>query len=337
MSREYQLALSVAELIDDYQMILPFGKFNTAKYGEIEIPREWGEKMVEHWQARAMGEREPYVDVDHTGGEAQGWIKDLQVRDDGLYARVEWTALGRDKVDGKIFRYFSAEFGPYTDLETGEEIFPVLTSVALTNRPVMSHMKPVHLSEGDTDIPAHGDGANHNNGVSDMNLNETLDALFALEDERGNITDEQREKIREFAGIKMSETSTDTEALKLAEEKIENMKTQLETVLEENKEMGTKLSEYEQEKHDARKSEVIEAALSEGKILPKNREKWEGMFDKDPEGIVDLLNEKGAEVDLSEKGTGDGGGEMKFSEAELAEFHKMGIDDETIKTYGGNV
>lgn len=43
------------------------------------------------------------------GGDApaQGWIKDMEVRDGLLWGRVEWTAAGAAKVEGKEYRYVS--------------------------------------------------------------------------------------------------------------------------------------------------------------------------------------------------------------------------------------
>ncbi len=62
-----------------------------------------------------------YVDYDHqaifgavpgVGGNAPaaGWIKDLQVRDDGIWGRVEWTAAAAEKLRAGEYRYLSPVF-----------------------------------------------------------------------------------------------------------------------------------------------------------------------------------------------------------------------------------
>jgi hypothetical protein len=47
---------------------------------------------------------------------AAGWIKELQARDDGLYARVDWTQQAQDYLGKKKYRYFSpiVRFDPET-------------------------------------------------------------------------------------------------------------------------------------------------------------------------------------------------------------------------------
>lgn len=106
--------------------------------------------------------------------------------------------------------------------------------------------------------------------------------------------------------------------------------------------MSAQLTAAQKEKHDARKVEAIEAALSEGKILPKNREKWEAMYDKDPEGVEALLSDKGAEVDTGTTGNGSGGNEGEsFDEKAFSVFCAMNpelSDDEAraeYKKFGG--
>lgn len=140
-----------------------------------------------------------------------------------------------------------------------------------------------------------------------MKLAEILIALFALnKDEVGAITDEEKQKAAKVLGIDIVPKPPESTELST---KLEAQGAKLALVLEENRELSRKLSELNAKAMKARKDEVIGKALSDGKILPKNREKWEGFFDKDPEGTAALLAEKGAEIDLSERGKGSGGDE----------------------------
>lgn len=330
--KKYQFATAIGDLTDEYQKILPVIKSKSHKYGALEITREMIGAMVDNWKNKVMGEREPYLDIDHFGGEAAGWFPDIEARDDGLYVKIEWTELGREKVEKRLYRYFSAEFGEYMGLEDGEIRFPVLYGAALTNRPLMSNLPAAHLSEN---TPAHSDGENDTEGDPDMGtLKDVLDALFALsDDERGKATDEDRGKAAKALDI---EVGTDTEAVKLSDQ-IVTLKTQLSTIQSERDELKAKLDEKEKAELAARKANVIELAVKAGKILPKNREKWEKLFDADPEGTADLLAVKGSEVDLTEHGTPGSGAEAKLSDAELEVMHKMGLTDEDIKNHGGNL
>ena len=330
--KTYRFQLSIGEITDEYQRILPVIKSKSHKYGALDITSEMINAMVKHWDDKVMGEREPYLDLDHWGGEAAGWFGDIQAREDGLYVKIEWTELGREKVEKKLYRYFSAEFGEYMGLEDGQLYYPVLYGAALTNRPLMNNLSPAHLSDHD---PAHSDGEENTEGVSGMEtLKEILDALFALGDEeRGKATDEDRGKVAKFLGIKLS-VGTETDSVKLANQ-IVTLKEQMAVIKSERDEIKAKLDAKDKAELAARKANVIELAVKAGKILPKNREQWEKLFDADPEGTAALLSVKGNEVDLTEHGSGTGGGEAKFSAEELETFKKMGLTDEDIKNEGG--
>jgi hypothetical protein len=81
-------------------------------------------------------------------GEAAGWIKRLYKVNGVLFAEVEWTPLGVEKVSSKQFRYTSSELAQsYVDPVTGAETKNVLIGVALTNIPQVKGMAPVSLSE----------------------------------------------------------------------------------------------------------------------------------------------------------------------------------------------
>jgi len=41
---------------------------------------------------------------------ASGWIKELEARDDGLYARVDWTAAAAQRIETREYRYISPAF-----------------------------------------------------------------------------------------------------------------------------------------------------------------------------------------------------------------------------------
>lgn len=332
--KKYQFQLAIGDLADEYQKILPVIKSKSHKYGALEITREMIGAMVDNWKNRVMGEREPYLDIDHYGGEAAGWFPNIEARDDGLYVKIEWTELGREKVEKRLYRYFSAEFGEYMGLEDGEIHYPVLYGAALTNRPLMSNLPAAHLSDND---PAHSDGENDTEGDPRMGtLKDVLDALFALsDDERGKANDEDRGKIAKVLGIKLSD-GTETDSVKLSNQ-IVTLKEQMATIKSERDELKAKLDEKDKAELAARKANVIELAVKAGKILPKNRETWERLFDADPEGTAEILSVKGNEVDLTEHGSGTGGTEAKFSDAELETFKKMGLSDEDLKNYGGNI
>jgi phage I-like protein len=125
---------------------LPVGDYQTSKYGELNFTPQFCQQIVDNWKNKVLGEREPFIDVEHDRGEAQGWVKDLQFKDDGLYADIEWTPVGREKVERKLYKYFSVDLAKVISLD-GSEHFPVLIAIALTNQPVINCLDPVKLSD----------------------------------------------------------------------------------------------------------------------------------------------------------------------------------------------
>ncbi|QDG74447.1 phage protease [Labrenzia sp. PHM005] len=91
-----------------------------------------------------LGDTEMMIDYDHqsvfgavkgVGGTAKaaGWVKDFEVRDDGIYGRVEWTSAARQAIEAGEYRYISPTFAP--DKKTRQ--VSLLFSAALINTPAM--------------------------------------------------------------------------------------------------------------------------------------------------------------------------------------------------------
>lgn len=134
--------------------ILREGIYKHDIYGDIEITRARLEEMVKNFEAGVRGV-EIAIDVAHDPARgAAGWIKRLEVRPSSrdktkasLWGEVTWTSFGRELVEGGVYRYISAEFGAWTDPETGNKYDDVLFAATLTNRPFVKGMAPVSLSE----------------------------------------------------------------------------------------------------------------------------------------------------------------------------------------------
>lgn len=97
--------------------------------------------MVAHFEARGL---DLVVDYEHqslTGlkAPAAGWIKELAAREDGLWARVQWTDTARDHIAAREYRYFS----PVLELEEKTRRPLALLQVALTNTPAINGLDPL--------------------------------------------------------------------------------------------------------------------------------------------------------------------------------------------------
>ena len=66
--------------------------------------RNFKDGVVEHQLA---------INYNHERGKAAGWVTDLAVKDDGLYALIEWTKSGRESLENKEYKYFSSEIARF--------------------------------------------------------------------------------------------------------------------------------------------------------------------------------------------------------------------------------
>lgn len=65
------------------------------KRGAVDLPVDYEHQKDKHAEMRAG----PVP--------AAGWIKELEIRADGIWARVEWTARARDLIGSREYRYLS--------------------------------------------------------------------------------------------------------------------------------------------------------------------------------------------------------------------------------------
>ena len=85
--------------------------------------------VIDYEHQSLQGERAP----------AAGWIKELEARGDGLWARVDWTQQARDYLEKKEYRYFSPVLR--LDPETRRPV--ALMHMGLTNVPAIKHLPPL--------------------------------------------------------------------------------------------------------------------------------------------------------------------------------------------------
>lgn len=133
--------------------LVPAGRFS-ARDGRG--PFDAGDRVaMEEIVARTRsyhGAMDILVDYDHqsvfgakdgVGGRAPaaGWVKELQVRDDGIYGRVEWTAAATGAIAAREYRYLSPVIPHHK--QSGKIFF--LHNVAVTNSPALD-LEPLAAS-----------------------------------------------------------------------------------------------------------------------------------------------------------------------------------------------
>src|SRR3990167_4161307 len=124
------------------------GEWNHPKWGIIKGTKKLFSDFISNWKSNVLG-REIALDKTHNPEEgATGWIKDMKIVGDRLKALVEWTPWGIELIEQKGFKYFSPEYrDSYTDKESGKEHKNVLFGGGITNRPFLTDLAPIVLSE----------------------------------------------------------------------------------------------------------------------------------------------------------------------------------------------
>lgn len=127
----------------EWLLLFPIGDVVTNDNRRWTIPdRAWADKLVAASRKRAGGRELPF-DYDHqtvfsavpgVGGtaKASGWFKGLEVREDGIYVRPEWTRSAATAIDDKEYRYISPTF---VDDDQGR--VACIWGAALTNTPAL--------------------------------------------------------------------------------------------------------------------------------------------------------------------------------------------------------
>lgn len=166
---------------DGWYHIAPIGEFAVTSGGK-RVMQVIDDKAVQAMAGQSIpGDTPLLVDYEHfsydpeQSSEAAGWIRELQARPDGLYARIEWTDTGSVAVTNKRYLFVSPVWYPdECEQIAGGKIRPLrLDSIALTNKPNLRGMRP--LSNRGTEEQAQDIRAGENT------MNE-LKALLGLAD-----------------------------------------------------------------------------------------------------------------------------------------------------------
>lgn len=134
--------------LPEWIRILPLGKVELSDNREaFEVDAASLSAMVAAFRSRGV---DLVIDYEHQSlqGErapAAGWIKDLEARSDGLWAKVEWTRQAREYLLSKEYRYFS----PVLRLDPESRRPLALMHLGLTNVPAIKHLPPLVAKWGD--------------------------------------------------------------------------------------------------------------------------------------------------------------------------------------------
>lgn len=127
------------------------GEWQGHAQGGFELDRDTFAGMVANFKAQKNPLPVTYEHPDHRGDgkpiPAAGWIHDLSIKSDGLYALVEWVKDAADMIRSGAYKFCSMVFSTDSESrETGAPVGPELFELGLTNTPFIDGLKPLMLS-----------------------------------------------------------------------------------------------------------------------------------------------------------------------------------------------
>lgn len=136
---------------DAWNKVAVVGKWKGHNAGPFELTLPDLEQMVTNFNnATAI---EVVADYEHATlsgnpAPAAGWVKELKVEDNALYARIDWLDDAKELIKAKKYKYLSPVLVPHmVDQVTGDDIGWALHSVALTNKPFFEELDAVQAKK----------------------------------------------------------------------------------------------------------------------------------------------------------------------------------------------
>lgn len=132
------------------------GTFHSNRYGKFSITKDDLSQMLRNFnEVTPKPPTELPIDYDHLSmdpkkpgdGIAAGWMKQLELREDGeeLWAEVEWTEPGAERIEKGEYRFISPSFVKDHTHKDGRKIGTTLLAAAITNHPFLEGMQALTL------------------------------------------------------------------------------------------------------------------------------------------------------------------------------------------------
>lgn len=165
--------------------LIPFGRFNHKNYGPLRFSRDHAMKMVEALRVGLPGPMGIPIDEDNQHRKraegAYGWIRDLSIQEDGLYAGVEWTEDGIAAIESRKLPYLSGHFIlEHTDEMYGRDYMVV--AAALCTQPFFFDQPGLRVAATAYQLIADEDDNSEVNAMSETAHDEGAQAAAAADE-----------------------------------------------------------------------------------------------------------------------------------------------------------
>lgn len=319
-------ALSADGTLPNEIQLLPFGQVKTAK-GQFLVDEKAINEIIKAFNTKI---NDLVIDYEHqtlTGEEAPaaGWIKELINKGtEGLWAKVEWTPRGEEYIKNKEYRYLSPVI--LVNKKDGRAI--LVHSAALTNTPAIDGMVPI--------VNSLGANAPESEESNEMELLKKLAALLGLAE---TATEEEitaaitklkdqppvvaNKEVLNLLDLKEGATLDETKGAIIA---LKNPSGYVKA--EEFNALKDKLDLKERD-------ELVNLALTSGKITPAQKPWAEAQALKDPAGFKAFLDAAPRVVPLDKLLVGDPPVKdpVVSDEVQLSVNKQLGISEEDFKKF----
>lgn len=287
-SPQFSVLLAIASEAGapEWTLVMPYGELRAKDGRRWTNPQANASKVIQASLAIAGSTDMPF-DYDHqldlsavpkVGGTApaSGWIKELEARDDGIYARVEWTARASAAIDAREYRYVS----PVFDFDkTG--LVVALRRAALTNRPALD--LPALASEH-----TQGEGMDYSKIAQALGLgaDATEDQILAALAKLTSATAAASELAKVRTGLKLG-ADADGEAIltAIAAQSVGGDATEAVVALQ------TRLNTVETALASDRASAKVDGMIKAGKIAPAARTVYLAIASETPARFDELMKD----------------------------------------------
>lgn len=196
------------------------GKWKGHSAGAFEISQADLEQMIENFKNRGLSIP---IDYEHESLKNQkapaiGWVDELYIKDNALYALPKWCDEARELIKNKQYKYISPVFMFNSiDAVSGKGIGTTLQSIALTNTPFLAELGEISLKNLIKN--------NFNKGEN-MELEELQKANVELEAKLNELSSTNAELVKENEELKTKVAELEAKVSELegenAEELVEN-------------------------------------------------------------------------------------------------------------------
>lgn len=270
--------------------ILPLGLVKSQK-GNFVVDKESFDSIEKQFKGRKL---DIVIDYEHqtlqnTQAPAAGWIKELSLKQDGIYATVEWTDKAKDYLANKEYRYLS----PVIKIRKGDNKVVILHSVALTNTPAIDGMDAITNSMKNINDNKDTKGANSMDELKQIAQALGLDDTATIED----ILRAIEYLISSSKDFEVTANKLQTEKLQEQSNELVEMALKTGQIEETQKEWALNrcmddiegFKVFVESGYKKECNSIVEKALKEGKITPVQKEDAIAYALKDLEGFSNFI------------------------------------------------